>query len=149
MNTILERRKKMESYNRLLEHNIKPSMQRIAIMNYLMEHKTHPSADEIYTELSSSMPTLSKTTVYNTLRLFSEQGAAQMLTIDERNTNFDADTSQHAHFLCKRCGRIYDLKCQIEMKQVEGLQMDGHEVSEVHYYYKGVCKKCLNNIRID
>ena len=37
MNTILERRKKMESYNRLLEHNIKPSMQRIAIMNYLME----------------------------------------------------------------------------------------------------------------
>ena len=48
MNTILERRKKMESYNRLLEHNIKPSMQRIAIMNYLMEHKTHPSADEIY-----------------------------------------------------------------------------------------------------
>ena len=137
MNTILERRKKMESYNRLLEHNIKPSMQRIAIMNYLMEHKTHPSADEIYTELSPSMPTLSKTTVYN------------MLTIDERNTNFDADTSQHAHFLCKRCGRIYDLKCQVEMKQVEGLQMDGHEVSEVHYYYKGVCKKCLNNIRID
>ncbi len=149
MNTILERRKKMESYNRLLEHNIKPSMQRIAIMDYLMEHKTHPSADEIYTELSPSMPTLSKTTVYNTLRLFSEQGAAQMLTIDERNTNFDADTSQHAHFLCKRCGRIYDLKCQVEMKQVEGFQMDGHEVSEVHYYYKGVCKKCLNDIRID
>ena len=52
-------------------------------------------------------------------------------------------------FLCKRCGRIYDLKCQVEMKQVEGLQMDGHEVSEVHYYYKGVCKKCLNDIRID
>ena len=70
----------MESYNRLLEHNIKPSMQRIAIMNYLMEHKTHPSADEIYTELSPSMPTLSKTTVYNTLRLFSEQGAAQILS---------------------------------------------------------------------
>ncbi len=83
----------MESYNRLLEHNIKPSMQRIAIMNYLMEHRTHPSADEIYTALSPSMPTLSKTTVYNTLRLFSEQGAAQMLTIDERNTNFDGDTS--------------------------------------------------------
>ena len=80
----------MKPYERLLDHNIKPSMQRIAIMQYLMEHPIHPSADDIYTALSPSMPTLSKTTVYNTLKLFSEQGAAQMLTIDEKNTNFDA-----------------------------------------------------------
>ena len=78
----------MKSYDRLLKYSIKPSMQRIAIMEYLMEHRTHPSADEIYTALSPSMPTLSKTTVYNTLKLFSEQGAALMLTIDERNSNF-------------------------------------------------------------
>lgn len=133
----------MKSYDRLLEYNIKPSMQRIAIMEYLMEHRTHPSADEIYTELSPTMPTLSKTTVYNTLKLFSEQGAALMLTIDERNANFDADTSQHAHFLCKQCGKIYDLPFSKEVKTVEGLQMDGHEVREMHYYYKGVCKECL------
>ena len=69
----------MKPYNRLLEYNIKPSMQRIAIMEYLMEHRTHPSADEIYTALSPSMPTLSKTTVYNTLKLFAEQGAALIL----------------------------------------------------------------------
>ena len=106
----------MKPYDRLLEHNIKPSMQRIAIMEYLMEHPIHPSADDIYTALSPSMPTLSKTTVYNTLKLFSEQGAALMLTIDEKNTNFDADTSVHSHFLCKRCGHIYDLKCPEAIK---------------------------------
>ena len=78
----------MKPYDRLLEHNIKPSMQRIAIMEYLMEHPIHPSADDIYTALSPSMPTLSKTTVYNTLKLFSEQGAALMLTIDEKNMRF-------------------------------------------------------------
>lgn len=139
----------MKPYDRLLAYNIKPSVQRIAIMEYLMEHRTHPSADEIYTALSDSMPTLSKTTVYNTLKLFSEQGAALMLTIDERNTNFDADTSRHAHFLCKSCGRIYDLVMPTGVKEVEGVQMDGHEVTEMHYYYKGVCKNCLKNIRID
>jgi len=74
----------MKPYERLLEHNIKPSMQRIAIMEYLMNHPIHPSADDIYTALSPSMPTLSKTTVYNTLRLFSEQGAALMLTMMRR-----------------------------------------------------------------
>ena len=37
----------MKPYERLLEHNIKPSMQRIAIMEYLMNHPIHPSADDI------------------------------------------------------------------------------------------------------
>ncbi len=95
------------------------------------------------------MPTLSKTTVYNTLKLFSEQGAVQMLTIDERNANFDADTSAHAHFFCKCCGRIYDLKC---LETMETIDMCGHQISEVHYYYKGICKNCLSkdkDIRID
>ncbi len=119
-------------------------MQRIAIMEYLMDNPIHPSADDIYTALSPSMPTLSKTTVYNTLKLFSEQGAALMLTIDEKNTNFDADTSVHSHFLCKRCGHIYDLKCPEAIKKAENIDMDGHQVSEVHYYYKGICKNCLS-----
>ena len=74
----------MDVVKRLQNHNIKPSVQRIAIMTYLMEHRTHPTVDEIYTALAPSIPTLSKTTVYNTLKLLSEQGAAQTLTIDER-----------------------------------------------------------------
>mgnify|MGYP000565030315 CR=1 FL=1 len=95
----------MDVVKRLQNHNIKPSVQRIAIMTYLMEHRTHPTVDEIYTALAPSIPTLSKTTVYNTLKLLSEQGAAQTLTIDERNTCYDADTTPHAHFLCKHCGK--------------------------------------------
>lgn len=52
----------MDVVKRLQNHNIKPSVQRIAIMNYLIEHRTHPTVDEIYTALSPSIPTLSKTT---------------------------------------------------------------------------------------
>ena len=133
----------MDVVKRLQEHNIKPSVQRIAIMSYLMEHRTHPTVDEIYTALSPAIPTLSKTTVYNTLKLLSEQGAAQTLTIDERNTCYDADTTPHAHFLCKHCGRIFDLECNANIKRVEDMDMDGHDVQEIHYYYKGTCKHCI------
>lgn len=129
---------------RLQKHNIKPSMQRISIMKYLMEHRTHPTVDEIYTALSPAIPTLSKTTVYNTLKILSEQGAAQTLTIDERNTCYDADTTPHAHFLCKRCGKIYDLPYDATKKVVE-MNMEGHEVQEIHYYYKGFCRHCKND----
>ena len=42
----------MDVVKRLQNHNIKPSVQRIAIMTYLMEHRTHPTVDEIYTALA-------------------------------------------------------------------------------------------------
>ena len=81
----------MNAYEYLLSYHIKPSVQRIAIMDYLLKHHTHPRIDEIYMALCPDIPTLSKTTVYNTLKLFVEHGAARMLTIDERNACFDGD----------------------------------------------------------
>lgn len=128
----------------LLKHKIKPSVQRLAIMEYLLKHKTHPSVEEIYSALSPTIITLSKTTVYNTLKLLADHDAAQMLTIDERNICFDGDTSPHAHFLCKKCGKIYDLFSQGAMKEVLPVNLEGHEVTEMHYYYKGICKNCLD-----
>lgn len=127
---------------RLQEYNIKPSVHRIAVMKYLVEHRTHPTVDEIYTALSPAIPTLSKTTVYNTLKILSEQGAVQTLTIDEHKTCYDADTTFHAHFLCKSCGKIYDLPYNGNVKQMRKIDMDGHEIQETHYYYKGICKQC-------
>lgn len=134
----------MKGYDYLVSYNIKPSVQRIAIMDYLLSHKTHPSIDEIYMALCKQIPTLSKTTVYNTLKLFVEHGAAQMLTIDERNVCFDGDTSPHAHFLCKRCGHIFDIPYAREERQLEPIDMNGFRVEEVHQYYKGVCPACAS-----
>lgn len=134
----------MDAVERLQEHNIKLSVQRIAIMDYLMKHCTHPTVDDIYTALSPTIPTLSKTTVYNTLRLLSEEGAVQTLTIDEKNTCYDADGEPHAHFLCKSCGKIYDVEYGDQTHSSPSSRMlSGHQVQEVHRYYKGICRDCL------
>lgn len=126
----------------LQAHGIKPSLQRMAVMTYLMEHRTHPTADEIYTALHPSIPTLSKTTVYNTLKLLTEKGAALQLTIDERNCCFDADTSPHAHFLCTRCGRVYDMK----LNQAELIKCacvpDEFQTEDAQLYLRGCCPRC-------
>ena len=132
----------MKTYDYLLSFNVKPSVQRLAIMDYLLTHRTHPSIDEIYLALCDEIPTLSKTTVYNTLKLFVEHGAAQMLTIDERNVCYDGDLSFHAHFLCKQCNKIYDMPASAEDAQVRAMRNDGFQVDEVHQYYKGICPAC-------
>ena len=118
-------------------------------MEYLMAHRTHPTVDEIYVALSPSIPTLSKTTVYNTLRLLSENGAIQTLTIDGRNTCYDAVTTPHAHFFCKCCGRIYDLTPTESDSHPGEMERDGHQIQEIHHYYKGICKHCMQEKRFD
>ena len=130
----------------LTDHGVKPSAQRLAVMEYLMEHLTHPSADEIYCALHPAMPTLSKTTVYNTLHLFFEQGAINMLTIDDRQVCFDATKEPHAHFRCKVCGRLTDLNLRCTAADMADLP-PGFEFSETHLYYKGVCPECNNSAR--
>lgn len=127
----------------LVSFGIKPSLQRIAIVDYLMENRIHPTVDEIYTALYLKVPTLSKTTVYNTLKLFAGQGAVTALMIDDKNVRFDIDTSCHAHFQCYGCGKVFDIPVQktelLEVKQIEDLC-----IIESHLYYKGYCKDCRN-----
>lgn len=131
--------------NYLTAHNIKPSVQRMAVMQYLIDHRTHPTADEIYVALHKKMPTLSKTTVYNTLKLLADKGAVLQLTIDERNCCFDADTGPHAHFLCTRCGKVFDLTLNNTQIAENADLPQGFETEEVQLYFRGCCPQCANN----
>ena len=74
---------KTDLYNRLRNRGVRPSTQRLAIMEYLLTHYTHPTVDDVFQGLSPTIKTLSRTTVYNTLRMFAERGLAQMITIDD------------------------------------------------------------------
>lgn len=129
-------------YDYLSHHGVKGSVQRVAVMKFLLEHHTHPSVDEIYNELVKELPTLSKTTIYNTLKLFVDQGVVRMLTIDGRNANFDCDVSEHAHFFCTCCENIYDVpQPEFSIKSENSLPM-GFKAEQTEFYYKGLCPTC-------
>ncbi|MDR3189473.1 MAG: transcriptional repressor [Prevotellaceae bacterium] len=130
-----------EVIKRLERFGVKPSLQRIAIMGYLMDNLVHPTVDTVFNGLSSSIPTLSKTTVYNTLKLLARQGAALELSIDDKNVRYDANIFLHAHFRCKHCGSVYD----VPVGSCEALTVTSigdFMVAERHLYYKGYCGKC-------
>ncbi|MBP3357160.1 MAG: transcriptional repressor [Rikenellaceae bacterium] len=124
----------------LTEHGVKPSVQRLAIMEYLHSHRTHPTVEDIYSALSPSMPTLSKTTVYNTVYLLAASGAISRLDIESGTSRFDAETVPHSHFYCRCCGRVTDLPaadtglgaCLPAGCRVESLQVN----------FTGVCSDC-------
>ncbi len=131
----------MQAHRYLMQYSIRPSVQRTAVMEYLMNHKTHPTVDEIYLALSPGIPTLSKTTVYNTLNLFIEKGAVQMLTIDEKNARYDADTSKHAHFYCGTCGKVHDIM-NVNPEVFEIPSNSQFTIHSMQLSYYGTCTSC-------
>lgn len=134
---------KADAYKRLTEHGIRPSLQRLAILDYLIKHTNHPNVDEVYQAMCHDIPTLSKTTVYNTLRMFADNHVAQMITIDDHRVCYDGNTNPHVHFYCKNCGKVYDLFDEPAPVLKNDFMVDGHLVSEEQLYYKGICKDCL------
>ena len=136
----------MDKYVQILkEHGLKVTPQRLEILRYLDTHKVHPTADIIYSELKKSNPSLSKTTVYNTLQHLGEHGLVYSLTISGSELRFDSNINQHHHFLCKTCGSIIDI--DIECPNAKKVEAGGHRIDEVHGYFKGVCASCLKKLK--
>ena len=132
----------LEKYVTILKQNqLKITPQRLAIMKYLDENRTHPTADRIYIDLKEKNPALSKTTVYNSVETLKEHGIIQSLTISGSESRYDFENKMHHHFLCKKCGEIIDI--DIECPNIGKMLESGHNVEEVHGYFKGICKKCL------
>lgn len=125
----------------LKSHEIKPSYQRIKIFEYLLQHKNHPTVDIIYKALIGEIPTLSKTTVYNTLNLFIEKKIALVIVIEENETRYDVDMSLHGHFKCTHCGKLYDV--DIDPENINFESLDTFQINEQHLYFKGICEECL------
>ncbi|MGQ9844458.1 MAG: Fur family transcriptional regulator [Spirochaetota bacterium] len=134
----------MEQYKQYLEEKgISPSYQRLKILEYLDQNRTHPTVDEIYTALVPHIPTLSKTTVYNTLSLFVQEGLASMLVLDNVEARFDITVQPHGHFTCKKCGKVYDIDINRYVNMPKSI--DGHIVEQYQITFKGICKDCSSH----
>ena len=125
----------------LIKAGIRPSVQRLAIFEYVRRSCQHPTAEVVYEALRDELGSLSLTTVYNTLKLFVDAGLIMMLTIDDTFRCFDGNCCSHAHFRCNECGNIIDLNMKKDfLSMVEGVE--GLAVSEAQLYLKGVCANC-------
>lgn len=131
----------MEYMTMLTEKSVKPSHIRIKVLEYLDKNRIHPTADEIYEGLEKEIPTLSKTSVYNTVKLFRQAGLIAELTIEEDKLRYDFNTAFHGHFKCERCGKVYD----VPEKDSDNENLKDFLVKEKNVYYSGVCKGCLGD----
>ena len=93
----------------LREAEILITPQRIAIAEFVLASADHPSADEVWERVKQSCPTVSRATVYNTLKLLVEKGLIKPQILREGVSVFDPNTEPHHHFIDEQTGKVYDL----------------------------------------
>jgi len=124
----------------LRQCSIQPTPQRIAVVEYVLENKKHPSADDVLSNARKKCPTVSRATVYNTLNLLVEKGILGMQKIQEGAIIFDSNTEQHHHFIDEETGDIFDIPWdQLEVKGKEKLK--DFEILEFQVIMRGRRKK--------
>jgi Fur family peroxide stress response transcriptional regulator len=124
----------------LIAKGIRPTYQRIKVLEYLYDNNTHPSVERILQHLSSQIPSLSKATVYNNLRTLISAGLVREINIDDNEACFDAILAPHGHFCCEDCGAIINFDIDIESIPVQGLIQ--FQISSKDVFFKGLCPNC-------
>jgi Fe2+ or Zn2+ uptake regulation protein len=106
----------------LKAHGIQPSVQRLAIAQFVLQTDRHPTADQVYQAVRATLPVMSRATVYNTLNLFVAKGLLRSHVLDDGPTLYDANVDQHHHLIDDETGQVIDLPWDaIEVKNLDGL----------------------------
>lgn len=127
--------------DQLKNKGIRPSYQRIKVLEYLNRNGGHPTVEEIFSALAPVIPSLSKVTIYNTLHTFVEAGLVRVVEIDDAQMRYDITLDDHGHFLCTACGTIYNFPVSIDPVSIAGLRQ--FKILQKNVYLKGLCPNCL------
>ncbi|MDU2582136.1 MAG: Fur family transcriptional regulator [Anaerococcus hydrogenalis] len=137
----VDQSKKYEIEKHILKkHGIRVSHQRMMILDYLVNNRNHPTADDIYKDLKYKDPVLSQATIYNTLNLFVKNNIISELDFNQTRKRYDFYQRNHAHFICEKCGDILDLNVNIENLKLD--ELENYEINNIDLTIRGICPNC-------
>jgi len=126
---------------------LKLTYQRIVIFEEVAKSQDHPDAETVFRGVRDRVPTVSLDTVYRTLWMLNAMGLITTVGPPREKVRFDADTSPHHHFVCSRCGAVYDVHCSnlgpIDAPdEITGVG----QVESVRLELRGLCRRCAGHV---
>ena len=121
------------------------SVQRDVIYETLKGTTAHPDVETILAMVKDKLPGVGVATVYRNLRALVAEGKVVTLETSLGSIHYDADVTDHAHFVCRRCGRISDLF--IGSPLTETVEKSGYKVEREKSILYGLCPDCVEAAR--
>jgi len=123
------------------------TVQRQIIFDTLNNFITHPTVDELYSEIQKRHPSISKTTIYRNLRQLAQGGQIGRVALPDDVERYDKRTDKHYHFQCESCGKLLDVDIDYldgineKVQEKYGFQVDKHDI-----VFMGVCPQCKKSL---
>ncbi len=119
------------------------SRQRQVILEELQNVASHPTAVELHALVRNRLPNVSLGTVYRNLDLLARLGRIEKHEYSSGEARFDANTTEHDHLRCIRCGRVDDLPGDsMKLAPPQSIDLCGYELHGHRLEFIGVCPCC-------
>jgi Fur family peroxide stress response transcriptional regulator len=118
--------------------------QRLTMLRILAKSEGHPSAEQIYEQISADYPTTSLATVYKTLSLLKSMGEVLEITVPSVGSHYDGNKPYpHPHVICTKCGQILDPKFEVMAGiSQEIARQTGYKITHQQLNFFGLCPTC-------
>jgi Fur family peroxide stress response transcriptional regulator len=128
---------------RFRQHGLPLTVQRRAILEALLRREDHPTAEQIFADVKTRIPEVSRTTVYRVLETLVELGLARKASHLGAAARFDPNTGHHHHLVCLRCDRVVDLEdARLDQLSLPDTRRTGFAISDYSVHFLGLCPQC-------
>jgi Fur family peroxide stress response transcriptional regulator len=125
----------------LESRGLRCTAQRYAVIKFLIDHPSHPTAAEIFAAVNRLDSRSSRATTYNNLRDLVQAGLVREVAVEGRAARFDAKRVQHHHFICDRCGNVEDMDWY-QVPKPPSRSLGKRVLRECELIFRGLCTKC-------
>jgi Fe2+ or Zn2+ uptake regulation protein len=115
----------------------------MVILAALEQDHTHPTAEHLYDTLHRDFPSLSLSTVYQTLDVFIRTGLCRRVSGLGDRLRVDGTPQDHDHAVCRMCRAIFDVdRDQVQLPTSPGYLSNGLMVTGIRFEYEVICASC-------
>lgn len=115
--------------------------QRIEVLKAVQNSNSHPDVEAIYGEVRKTISDISVDTVYRTLQLLEDLELIFRVDNQIPRARFDGDLRKHSHFICMKCGEVFDIFTDEEIN-IPSISSKFGEVKHTNLQIKGICNRC-------
>ena len=127
----------------LRQHGVQVTAQRMAVLD-AVSARPHATTEEITEVVRSSIGSISRQAVYDTLGVFVEKNLIRRIQPTGSVARYeDRVGDNHHHLVCRGCGVVFDIDCAVGSTPCLTADDDhGFEIDEAEVVYWGRCPTC-------
>jgi Fur family transcriptional regulator, peroxide stress response regulator len=138
------KQKKIAQFEELCrQQGLPKTIQRRVILEAVLDREDHPTADQLFEDVKSHIPGVSRTTVYRALEALVQLGVVRRANHSDAVARFDGNTDHHHHLVCLGCDRVTDLDgLKLDFIKLPEGRRKGFEIADFSIHFEGYCPEC-------